>query len=94
MLHCFHAYSIGKSSEDRGFYVFYLRAIKWKYNIVLIYSLSHTLPLSRPLSQPLSIISRSFDDAVKQGQAEAAAEAAKGSGDDDVVGKDDGKCDD
>lgn len=35
---------------------------------------------------------RSFDEAVKQGQAEAAAEAAKGSGDDDVVGKDDGKC--
>ena len=34
----------------------------------------------------------SFDEAVKQGQAEAAAEAAKGSGDDDVVGKDDGKC--
>ena len=33
----------------------------------------------------------SFDEAVKQGQAEAAAEAAKGSGDEDVVGKDDGE---
>eukprot|EP00729_Bicosta_minor_P010623 gene10623-12109_t len=44
-----------------------------------------------PVSQPAETAApTSFDDAVKQGQAEAAAEAAKGSGDDDVVGKDDG----